>query len=67
MKTLRAANTKRYRCPKCGSGEVRRSHMRGVLGRGLLKMMGVKAYRCESCDLRYYGSGGMETKRQKLD
>jgi rubredoxin len=67
MKTSTAANIKRHRCPSCGSGEVRRSQMKGILERGLLKAVGVHAYRCERCDLRYYGRRGMETKRQNLD
>jgi hypothetical protein len=28
--------------------------MRGLLERGLLKPLGVKAYRCEQCNARFY-------------
>jgi hypothetical protein len=31
--------------------------MRGLLERGLLKPLGVKAYRCETCDHRFYRLG----------
>ena len=65
MKTITVASNKRHRCPMCGSGDVRRSHMKGLWERGLLKAVGVKAYRCESCDARYYGRSGAETRRQK--
>ena len=66
MKTVMVANTKRHKCPNCGSGEVRRSQMSGLWDRGL-KTMGVNAYRCERCDLRYYGRRGTESKQRKLD
>jgi predicted RNA-binding Zn-ribbon protein involved in translation (DUF1610 family) len=67
MNTVKAANHKRQQCPKCGSKEVRRSQMRGIVERGVLKLVGVKAYRCESCDWRYYGFRGMETKHKNLN
>jgi hypothetical protein len=42
------------RCPDCGSEALRRSQMRGLLERGLLRVIGVRAFRCESCDKRHY-------------
>jgi hypothetical protein len=54
MKTKAAKNEARN-CPECGSTAVRRSQMRGFLERGLLRPVGVRAYRCESCDARHYG------------
>ena len=65
MKTLTVASNRRHRCPMCGSRDVRRSQMRGLWERGLLKTAGVKAYRCERCDVRYYGRGGTETRGEK--
>jgi YgiT-type zinc finger domain-containing protein len=44
-------------CPSCGSGEVRRSRRKGVVERSLLKVLGVRAYRCEECDERYFSMG----------
>jgi hypothetical protein len=44
-------------CPACKSAKVRRSQMRGLLERGLLKPLGVKAYRCPQCDRRFYRFG----------
>jgi hypothetical protein len=44
-------------CPACKAKKVRRSQMRGLLERGLLKPLGVKAYRCECCDHRFYRFG----------
>jgi hypothetical protein len=44
-------------CPACKSAKVRRSQMRGLLERGLLKRLGVKAYRCAQCDARFYRFG----------
>jgi hypothetical protein len=44
------------KCPACKSGRVRRSQMRGLFER-LLKALGVKAYRCEQCDVRFYRFG----------
>jgi ribosomal protein L37AE/L43A len=43
MKTITVAGDKRRSCPKCGSRGVRRSQMRGLWERGLLKTLGVKA------------------------
>jgi len=67
VKGVKAAKSERSKCPKCGSAEVRRSHMRGLVERGVLKLVGVKAYRCESCDWRYYAFCRTETKHEKLD
>jgi hypothetical protein len=39
--------------PSCSSSKVRRSKRNGVVERGLLKVLGVHAYRCEECDERY--------------
>jgi ribosomal protein L37AE/L43A len=64
MKTLAVGSNQQHRCPMCGSRDVRRSQMRGLWERALLKTVGVKAYRCECCDARYYGHGETETKRQ---
>ena len=57
---------KERKCPECGSGDVRRSQMRGLWERGVLKMVGMKAYRCERCDRRYYEFKGIELKGDKL-
>jgi hypothetical protein len=49
------------KCPQCGSVTVRRSQMRGFLERGVLRPVGLRAFRCESCDARHFGferSGG---------
>ena len=46
---------------------MRRSQMRGLVERSVLKMVGVRAYRCESCDWRYYGIRGIETKHMNMD
>jgi hypothetical protein len=46
---------KERKCPRCGSHETRRSQMRGLWERGVLKTIGVRAYRCETCDHRFYG------------
>ena len=47
-------------CPRCGSEETRRSQMRGIIERGLLRTIGMRAYRCESCDYRYHEFKGIE-------
>ena len=50
----KSGNVKGRRCPECGSDEVRRSHMRGVFERGILRLIGVRAFRCDSCDHRHF-------------
>lgn len=57
---VKAANVKKHKCPKCGSKEVRRSQMRGLWERGVLRALGVRAYRCDGCDHRYYEFKGIE-------
>jgi hypothetical protein len=51
-------------CPSCRGDMVRRSHMSGFVERGILRGLGVRAFRCEACDERFYGYGhhseGME-------
>jgi len=50
-------------CPSCKSEKVRRSQMRGLLERGLLKPLGMKAYRCERCDARFYRFGSRSQEK----
>lgn len=47
-------------CPNCRAAELHRSQMRGLVERGLLRPMGIRAYRCAACDGRFlrFGSGG---------
>jgi hypothetical protein len=42
-------------CPHCRSMEVFRSHRRGTLERYVLRAIGMRAYRCVTCDSRFYG------------
>jgi transcriptional regulator NrdR family protein len=58
-----ATRTEVRKCPECGSGAVRRSQMRGFLERGILRPVGLRAFRCESCDARHYGFERIEEKR----
>jgi hypothetical protein len=55
---------KERKCPECKSKMVRRSHMRGLLERGLLKPLGVKAFRCEKCDARFYRFGSSLSQKK---
>jgi len=52
-KVLRSKRT----CPRCGAA-VHRSQMRGFLERGILRTVGVRAYRCGACDERFLRLGG---------
>jgi hypothetical protein len=56
-------------CPKCRGKTARRSHMTGFLERGILRSIGVRAFRCEACDARFYGyrPGSSERKEETLD
>jgi len=67
MSVLKEIRTEKRYCPECRSQQVRRSHLRGFWERGVLKMIGVRAYRCESCDKRYYEFKGIEDKGGKLE
>ena len=42
-------------CPWCGRTDVRRSHRRGLIDRGLSRLLRISPYRCEECDRRFYG------------
>jgi hypothetical protein len=42
-------------CPNCCSKKVRRSRRNGVFEKTLLKVLGVRPYRCKECDERYFG------------
>jgi hypothetical protein len=64
---VKAANVKKHKCPKCGCKEVRRSQMRGLWERGVLRALGVRAYRCDGCDHRYYDFKAIEVKSGKLE
>jgi hypothetical protein len=40
--------------------------MRGFVERGVLKLIGVRAYRCESCDRRYYEFKRLEGEQETV-
>jgi ribosomal protein L37AE/L43A len=42
-------------CPVCKSRALHRSQMHGVLERRILRLVGVRAFRCDKCDHRFYG------------
>jgi len=66
LSELMEAKAQERRCPECGSSNVRRSQMRGLWERGVLKPLGVRAFRCAACDQRYRGSKGIEAKDGRL-
>jgi len=41
--------------------------MRGFLERVLLRILGLRAYRCEGCDYRYFEFKRIEVKSKKLE
>ena len=41
-------------CPHCRSIETFRSHRRGAVERYLLRVVGVRPFRCLNCDVRFY-------------
>jgi predicted nucleic-acid-binding Zn-ribbon protein len=64
---VKAAKVEKHKCPKCGCKAVRRSHMRGFWEGSVLRALGVKAYRCDGCDHRYYEFKGIEVQSGKLE
>jgi hypothetical protein len=45
----------RYRqCPKCGGTNVHRSRRKGFYERVLLRLRGLRPYRCVGCNHRYF-------------
>jgi len=42
-------------CPRCHSDEVFRSHRRGAMEKYVLRLVGMRPYRCVNCDARFYG------------
>ena len=65
MSWAKMTGTKEHRCPNCGSEALRRSQMRGLIERGVLRVIGIRAFRCESCDQRHYGFEGKEGNQNK--
>jgi len=47
-------------CPRCRTAELRRSQMHGMIERSILRPVGIRAYRCASCDERFLRFGGGE-------
>lgn len=50
-----AVKTSKRACPSCGCTDVHRSHRRGLIDRGLNRLLRISPYRCEDCDKRFYG------------
>jgi hypothetical protein len=48
---------KKWTCPFCSGADVRRSQMRGLIERGVFRLVGLRAYRCNNCDERFYRFG----------
>ncbi len=44
-----------YTCPNCESSMIRRSMRRGFVERVFLRLTLVWPYRCDDCDLRFWG------------
>ena len=44
-----------YACPNCESGKIRRSRRQGFVERVFLRLTLVWPYRCDDCDLRFWG------------
>jgi len=44
-------------CPACRSGSLHRSQMRGIVERGILRTIGLRAFRCSRCDERFFRFG----------
>ena len=40
-------------CPRCGSERLHRSHRYNAYERTILKILGIRPYRCESCNARF--------------
>jgi C4-type Zn-finger protein len=62
---VKESQVEERKCPECGSGNMRRSQMRGFWERGVLRTIGVRAYRCERCFYRYYESRLGKAKDEK--
>jgi uncharacterized protein with PIN domain len=44
-----------HACPRCESRAIRRSMRKGVVERVFLRMALVWPYRCDDCDVRFWG------------
>jgi len=44
----------RQLCPYCRSVEIARSHRRGRVAKYLLRVIHVRVYRCDDCNVRCY-------------
>ena len=64
---VKESEVEEQKCPECGSGNMRRSRMRGFWERVVLRTIGVKAYRCERCFYRYYEFRRGEAKHEKSE
>jgi predicted nucleic-acid-binding Zn-ribbon protein len=64
---VQAAKIKKHKCPECGSHKARRSQMHGFWERGVLRVVGVRAYRCEKCDKRHFEFKWIKVTSGKLE
>ena len=54
------------KCPVCGSTIVRRSQMIGFFERSMLRIIGLRAFRCEDCDHRFFSFKSDDDKISKI-
>ena len=54
-------------CPRCQTADLHRSQMRGLIERGILRAIGFRAYRCDSCDHRFYSLGRARESEKSVE
>lgn len=49
-------------CPRCSSRKIRRSKRKGFWERLILDPAGIRPYRCEECDERFFRYRGRDSQ-----
>lgn len=61
---VRGGDQRRQICPQCSKARVRRSRRRTVTDH-LLRLFGLRPYRCHECDYRYHARGQTRAQRSR--
>jgi predicted RNA-binding Zn-ribbon protein involved in translation (DUF1610 family) len=54
---------KSHECPQCGSYLVRRSKKRTLVEYIVCRLLFVRPYRCDDCDIRFFKFGTRSTRK----
>ena len=58
------SENRRHSCPSCGSESVRRSYRVGLVEKLFYRLIGLRPYRCTTCEARFFDRGAARGRKE---